>query len=115
MPTYEYQCQACEDYFTTIHSMNAKPLTRCTNCGKDRLKRLISAPHISTPDTFGVKKAFYDEKTGKTIDTFKKWEKAGFRDIADIPRSEMRDKAMAKQKRCKSRGDRAVDPANLPI
>lgn len=32
-----------------------------------------------TRDSFGISKAFYDPKTSKDIDTWKKWEKAGFR------------------------------------
>jgi hypothetical protein len=33
-----------------------------------------------TRDSFGVGKEFYDVKTGRYIDNFKSWEKAGFRE-----------------------------------
>lgn len=32
-----------------------------------------------TRDGFGIGKAFKDNKTGKTIDNWKSWEKAGYR------------------------------------
>ena len=43
------------------------------------MTRLYSKVAVhGTRDSFGINKAFYDEKTGQTIDTWKKWEKAGF-------------------------------------
>lgn len=37
-------------------------------------------PGVSgTRDSFGVKKAFRDEKDGKVIDNWRSWEKAGYR------------------------------------
>jgi putative FmdB family regulatory protein len=41
MPTYEYQCQACDHQFEEFQSITAKPLSKCPQCGKVRLKRLI--------------------------------------------------------------------------
>jgi len=38
----------------------------------------------NTRDSFGVSKEFYDHKTGKYINNYKDWEKAGFRDFKDI-------------------------------
>ncbi|MCK4519537.1 MAG: zinc ribbon domain-containing protein [Candidatus Omnitrophica bacterium] len=40
MPTYEYECQKCEDKFEIFQSMSAEALKRCKKCG-GRLKRLI--------------------------------------------------------------------------
>lgn len=39
---------------------------------------------FGTRDSFGITKSFYDPKTNKDIDTWKKWEKAGFRKIDDV-------------------------------
>jgi len=39
---------------------------------------------IGTRDNFGINKSFRDEKTGKTIDNWKSWEKAGFRQPKDV-------------------------------
>jgi len=43
MPIYEYQCQACQHEFETIQKFSDAPLTRCPECGKNRLKKKISA------------------------------------------------------------------------
>ncbi len=41
MPTYDYRCDACEHEFEEFQSMTAKPLRKCPQCGKLKLKRLI--------------------------------------------------------------------------
>ena len=41
MPTYEYQCDACEHSFEEFQSFSDKPLTKCPQCGKRKLRRLI--------------------------------------------------------------------------
>jgi len=43
MPTYEYQCQECEEHFEYVHRMTDPPKTVCETCG-GKLKRLVSAP-----------------------------------------------------------------------
>lgn len=41
MPTYDYQCDACGHEFEQFQSITAKPLKKCPECGKPKLKRLI--------------------------------------------------------------------------
>jgi len=41
MPTYDYQCGDCEHTFEEFQSITAKPLRKCPECGKPKLKRLI--------------------------------------------------------------------------
>jgi len=41
MPTYDYQCQACDHTFEAFQSITAKPLKKCPECGKQKLARLI--------------------------------------------------------------------------
>jgi len=43
MPTYEYACGACGHHFEEFQSIKAKPTTLCPECGKRKVKRLISA------------------------------------------------------------------------
>jgi putative FmdB family regulatory protein len=43
MPTYEYQCDACEHNFDEFQSMSDKPLKKCPKCGKSRLRRVFGA------------------------------------------------------------------------
>lgn len=44
MPFYEYQCSACQHHVEVLQKISDAPLRKCPNCGKQALKRLISAP-----------------------------------------------------------------------
>jgi putative FmdB family regulatory protein len=41
MPTYEYQCDACNHNFDEFQSITEKPLKKCPKCGKSKLRRLF--------------------------------------------------------------------------
>ena len=41
MPTYDYECDACQHAFEEFQSMMDKPLKKCPKCGKLKLRRLI--------------------------------------------------------------------------
>jgi putative FmdB family regulatory protein len=41
MPTYDYQCDACDHKFEEFQSITAKPLKKCPQCGKPKLRRLF--------------------------------------------------------------------------
>lgn len=41
MPTYEYQCDACDHNFDEFQSINDKPLKKCPECGKSKLRRVF--------------------------------------------------------------------------
>ena len=41
MPTYEYQCDACEHNFDEFQAMSDKPLKKCPKCGKAKLRRVF--------------------------------------------------------------------------
>ena len=43
MPTYEYACEACGHKFEKFQSMTAAPIRKCPVCGKNKVRRLISA------------------------------------------------------------------------
>src|SRR3954453_1681264 len=42
MPTYEYQCDACGKKFEKFQSIKSGPIRKCPNCGKSKVRRLIS-------------------------------------------------------------------------
>ena len=44
MPIYEYQCQACGHVLDALQKYDDAPLKKCPDCGKPKLKRLLSAP-----------------------------------------------------------------------
>ncbi len=41
MPTYEYICENCGHHLEKFQMMSAKPIKKCPECGKMKLKRLI--------------------------------------------------------------------------
>jgi putative FmdB family regulatory protein len=41
MPTYEYECDACQHHFEEFQSIKAEALKKCPKCGKNKLQRLI--------------------------------------------------------------------------
>lgn len=41
MPTYNYECEACDHAFEEFQSMSAAVLRKCPSCAKPKLKRLI--------------------------------------------------------------------------
>lgn len=44
MPIYEYQCDACGHYLEALQQLADAPLKKCPDCGKAKLRRLLSAP-----------------------------------------------------------------------
>jgi putative FmdB family regulatory protein len=46
MPIYEYRCGACGHYLDALQKMSDAPLRKCPECGKSRLRRLVSAPQF---------------------------------------------------------------------
>jgi putative FmdB family regulatory protein len=41
MPTYEYECDACEHRFDELQSFSDPVLTKCPKCKKNKLRRLF--------------------------------------------------------------------------
>jgi len=41
MPTYEYQCNACDHSFELFQSIKARSVRKCPQCGKLKVKRII--------------------------------------------------------------------------
>ncbi len=43
MPTYDYECNACNHAFEMFQSITASHIKKCPECGKLKVKRLIGA------------------------------------------------------------------------
>jgi putative FmdB family regulatory protein len=41
MPTYEYECNACDHRFEEFQSFSDEPLKKCPQCKKKKLRRLL--------------------------------------------------------------------------
>lgn len=82
MPTYDYQCKACNHRMEAFHAMSADPLKDCPSCGKPELKRLIgpgagllfkgSGFYQTDYRSDGYKKAAREESGSGSKDTAKK-------------------------------------------
>ena len=46
MPIYEYLCGACGRQTDALQKMSDAPLRKCPECGKSKLRRLVSAPQF---------------------------------------------------------------------
>jgi putative FmdB family regulatory protein len=44
MPFYEYQCSSCGHRHEELQKISDGPLRKCPTCGRNTLKRLMSAP-----------------------------------------------------------------------
>jgi putative FmdB family regulatory protein len=44
MPFYEYECASCKFYTELMQKLSDPPLKKCPSCGKNTMKKLISAP-----------------------------------------------------------------------
>ena len=42
MPTYDYQCFACDYVFEEVQKITADPISKCPKCAEDKVKRLVS-------------------------------------------------------------------------
>lgn len=42
MPIYEYRCEACGHELEVLQKVSDPPLTKCPECGEERLKKKIS-------------------------------------------------------------------------
>ncbi|MFA5405710.1 MAG: zinc ribbon domain-containing protein [Ignavibacteria bacterium] len=76
MPTYEYKCDNCNHEFEVMQSIKDEPLKKCPNCGKSKLKKLISGGAGVIFKGSGFYQTDYKNKhshtkksTGKVIDT----------------------------------------------
>jgi putative FmdB family regulatory protein len=46
MPIYEYKCDACEHSFEIKQGFHDDPLTKCPECDKDTLRRVIGKVNV---------------------------------------------------------------------
>jgi len=44
MPFYEYQCSGCGHHHEELQKLTDRPLRKCPDCGRNTLRRLVSAP-----------------------------------------------------------------------
>jgi putative FmdB family regulatory protein len=65
MPFYEYQCSNCGHHEEVLQQISDKPLKKCPNCGKNGLKKLMSAPVFRLKGTGWYETDFKSDKENK--------------------------------------------------
>lgn len=68
MPLYDYLCANCGKTCEMLEKVSAAPAVTCPNCGKDQLKRQVSAPSFQLKGTGWYVTDFKnkDKPAGKT-------------------------------------------------
>lgn len=70
MPIYEYQCPSCGHRFDAIQKFSDDPIRVCPQCGKDEVKKLVSATSFVLKgggwykDHYGLKPGGASESSG---------------------------------------------------
>ena len=100
---YEYECNECKWNFELICTFAERGNQRCPKCKGIKLTKFIGTPAIvGTMDNFGFNNQFEDDVTGKTIDNWKTWEKAGYRQPKDVTRNhDVKEKIKVKMDKIK--------------
>src|SRR5438876_6082488 len=65
MPFYEYECPHCGHREEVLQQISEKPLKKCPNCGKNGLKKLMSAPVFRLKGSGWYETDFKSDKEGK--------------------------------------------------
>jgi len=68
-----------------------------------------------TRDNFGIGKSFIDERTGKEIDNWKSWERAGYSETGEIKNNKLKEMVKEKKEKRRNRRDKKLDNRSLPI
>src|ERR1051325_10043581 len=109
MPTYEYQCDACEHNFEEFQSMKDEPLKKCPKCGKKKLRRLIGTGAAIIFKGAG----FY--QTDYRSDAYRQAAKAEEGSSTSVNKSEKTDKAEKSESTTKTETPAANEtPATPP-
>src|SRR5262245_63954073 len=65
MPFYEYECPHCGYDEEVLQKITDKPLSKCPNCGKQGLKKLMSAPVFRLKGSGWYETDFKSDKENK--------------------------------------------------
>jgi putative FmdB family regulatory protein len=101
MPFYEYECPNCGYRDEVLQKISDKPLKKCPSCGKNGLKKLMSAP------VFRLKGSGWYETDFKT-------DKDNKRNLAGADKEESKSDAKAETKPETPKADSAKADVEKP-
>jgi putative FmdB family regulatory protein len=67
VPIYEYQCDKCEHKLEALQKMSDEPLKLCPECGKQSLRKLVSAVAFRLSGSGWYETDFKDKKEQKNL------------------------------------------------
>jgi putative FmdB family regulatory protein len=65
MPFYEYECKNCGQHTEALQNITDPPLKKCPNCGKNGLRKLMSAPVFRLKGSGWYETDFKSDKENK--------------------------------------------------
>ena len=65
MPFYEYECDNCKFYTELLQKITDPPLKKCPSCGKNQMRKLVSAPVFRLKGGGWYETDFKTDKEGK--------------------------------------------------
>ncbi len=65
MPFYEYQCSHCNQHLEVMQKISEPPLRKCPSCGRNTLKKLMSAPVFRLKGSGWYETDFKSDQEGK--------------------------------------------------
>jgi putative FmdB family regulatory protein len=69
VPLYEYECEACGHHLEAQQRLADDPLTKCPECGKNKLQKLISATAFHLKGGGWYKDLYSSQKPGSGGDS----------------------------------------------
>ncbi len=69
MPIYEYKCDNCDHRLEKLQKISDNPAKTCPECGKDTLRKLVSAAAFKLKGTGWYETDFKDKKPKKDAKT----------------------------------------------
>ena len=108
MPFYEYQCSACGHRHEELQKISDGPLRKCPDCGRNTLKRLVSAP------AFRLKGGGWYETDFKGAADTKRNIAGDKEPVADKPKDAKGDAVATEAKAKTDQAAKAAPPADKP-
>jgi len=101
MPFYEYECTSCKFYTEVMQKITDRPLKKCPSCGRNTLKKLVSAPNFRL-------------KGGGWYETDFKSDKEKRRNLAEAEKSEAKESPAPAEADKKAESKPAVESKPAP-
>src|SRR5579864_748413 len=108
MPFYEYECANCKFYIEEMQKISDPPLTKCPSCGKEALKKLVSAPNFRLKGAGWYETDFKSDNEGRR-------NLAGEKEEAKAEAKAEAASGSSEAKPAEAKAPPAAEPARRPV